>query len=544
MDFIKKQLEQIKEHLGSLSISQSLVIFLLVVMIVVALFWTIYQTSTPEMVPLLDQALTETEVASYENKLENWDVTYRVENNKILVKRQDRDRLIARLGQANALPADMSESWKKLMTESDMWLTQEDRQNRWKLALEQRLGQIIQLMDGVQKAYVIINPGSKRLLSDGPSSDPSASVYMHMQAGITPSKPLVISVASMVSGAVDRLARDRVQVIANGVPCRVPSDASPYASEELDTRRAYEKHFSDKIQQVLAINNAQVGVFVELESETIQTTQQKYGDPIVSKERANENMSKPVVPSGEPGVRPNTGVSVPVSEIPGQESSQTETETEYQGERDLTQIVKHNNPGTVKTIRATINIPHTYFVEIYKQQTGKEEKPTVAQLDPIIKAQEDNVRKKILPIINANDPSFVEVSYFFDIQNAPGVETALAASGPTSLPEMSQYIKPVGLIFLAFTSLLMVLMMLKKASSNVAIQNLERNEPAVEPTPALEVDSGPIGEASSSDGVLQGIEVDEDTIRTRKMAEQVATLVKEDPASAATLVRQWIIKSR
>ena len=90
----------------------------------------------------------------------------------------------------------------------------------------------------------------------------------------------------------------------------------------------------------------------------------------------------------------------------------------------------------------------------------------------------------------------------------------------------------------------MVLMMLKKASTNVAVQNLEFKEPVNEPTPPLDVDSGPIGEAVSSDGVLQGIEVDEDTIRTRKMAEQVATLVKEDPSSAAALVRQWIIKSR
>ncbi|NLE29444.1 MAG: hypothetical protein GX629_07240 [Phycisphaerae bacterium] len=543
MDFIKKQLEQIKEHLGSLSTSQSLVIFLLVVMIMVALFWTIYQTSKPPMVPLLDQPLTETEAASYENKLENWDVTYRIENNKILVKRQDRDRLIARLGQVNALPADMSESWKKLITESDMWITQEDRQNRWKLALEQRLGQIIQLMDSVQKAYVIINPGSKRILSDGPSSDPSASVYMHMQSGITPSKPLVVAVASMVSGAVDRLSKDRVQVIANGVPCRVPNDSSPFASEELDTRRAYEKHFSDKIQQVLAINNAQVGVFVELESETIQTTQQKYGDPVISKERANENLSKPVVLADEPGVRPNTGISVPIAETPGQESSQTETETEYAGNRDLTQIVKHNTPGTVKAIRATVNIPYTYFVEIFKQQTGKEEKPSPIELEPIIQAQEDNIRKKILPIINADDPASVEVSYFFDLQTSP-VETALAASGPASLPEFTQYLKPVGLVFLAFTSLLMVLMMLKKASTNVAVQNLEFKEPVNEPTPPLDADSGPIGEAVSSDGVLQGIEVDEDTIRTRKMAEQVATLVKEDPSSAAALVRQWIIKSR
>jgi flagellar biosynthesis/type III secretory pathway M-ring protein FliF/YscJ len=544
MEFIKKQFEQIKEHLGTLTGSQSLVIFLLVVMIVVALFWTIYQTSKPPMVALLDQTLTDSEIASYENKLESWDVTYLVADGKIMVKRQERDRLIARLGQTNALPTDMSESWRKLVLESDMWLSQEDRQNRWKLALEQRLGQIVQLMDGVQRAYVIINPGSKKLLSDGPSSDPSASVYLHMQSGATPSRSLVLAVAGMVSGAVDRLSQDRVRVIANGAPCRVPSDESPFTIDALDTRRAYERHFSDKIQQVLAIENAQVGVFVELETEAIQTTEKKYNDPVVSREHTVENLSEPVSPKGEPGVRPNTGVSVQVSQLAGERTSQTETDTEYMGDRDLTQIVKHNMPGTVKTIRATVNIPYSYFMEIYKAKTGKEEKPSAAELEPIIKDQEANIAKKILPIINSTDPTYVEVSHFYDLQ--PMAETtALASSGPTSLPEITQYAKPAGLVLLAFTSLLMVLMMLKKNSSNVSIQNLEQalaNQP--DPTPSLDNESGPVGEASSSEGVLEGIEVDDYTLRTRKMAEQVASMVKEDPGSAATLVRQWIIKKR
>jgi flagellar biosynthesis/type III secretory pathway M-ring protein FliF/YscJ len=545
MEFIKKQLEQIKEHLGTLTTSQRLVIYLLVVIIFIALFWTIYQTSSPSMVALFEKTLTDSEIATYENKLELWDITYRVEGGKILVKRQELDRILARLGQNNALPSDMSESWKKLILDSDMWISQEDRQNRWKLALEQRLGQIIQLMDGVQNAYVIINNGSKKLFSDGPSSDPSASVYLSMKSGEAPSKALVLAVAGMVSGAVDRLTRERVQVIANGAPCRVPDNNSPYSTDALDARRDYERHFSDKIQQVLAINNAQVGVFVELETETIQTTEQKYGDPIVSREHATENTSEPMMPKGEPGVRPNTGMTVQMPEAAGQKSSQTESDTEYQGSRDLTQIVKQKNPGAVRTIRATINIPYSYFVEIFQTQTGKTDKPTEAQLEPIIKAQEENISKKILPIINATDPSFVEVSYFYDQPATIGSTTALAASGPTSLPDLMKFAKPAGLVVLAFASLLMVLMMMKKASSNVSIQNLEQKLAAqAEPTPPLEGETGPVGEASSTEGVLEGIEVDEHTLRTRKMAEQVATMVKEDPASAATLIRQWIIKNR
>jgi flagellar biosynthesis/type III secretory pathway M-ring protein FliF/YscJ len=545
MEFIKKQLEQIKEHLGTLTTSQRLVIYLLVVIIFVALFWTVYQTSSPSMTPLFEQTLTDSELASYENKLELWDITYRVEGGKILVKRQELDRILARLGQNNALPSDMSESWKKLILDSDMWISQEDRQNRWKLALEQRLGQIIQLMDGVQNAYVIINTGSKKLFSDGPSSDPSASVYLNMKSGEAPSKALVLAVAGMVSGAVDRLSRQRVQVIANGAPCRVPDENSPYSLDALDARRDYERHFADKIQQVLAITNAQVGVFVELETETIQTTEQKYGDPIVSREHTMENTSEPMIPKGEPGVRPNTGISVQIPEASGQKSTQTENDTEYQGSRDLTQIVKHKNPGEVKTIRATVNIPYSYFVGIFQAQTGKTDKPTEAQLEPIIKAQEENISKKVLPIINATDPTFVEVSYFYDLPTTIGSATALAASGPTSLPDLMKFAKPAGLVVLAFASLLMVLMMMKKASSNVSIQNLEQKLAAqVEPTPTLEGESGPVGEASSTEGVLEGIEVDEHTLRARKMAEQVATLVKEDPGSAASLIRQWIIKSR
>jgi hypothetical protein len=229
----------------------------------------------------------------------------------------------------------------------------------------------------------------------------------------------------------------------------------------------------------------------------------------------------------------------------GQKSSQTENDTEFNGSRDLTQVVKRNMPGTVKTIRATVNIPYSYFVEIFQAQTGKTDKPTTAQLDSIIKTQEENISKKVMPIINATDPSFVEVSYFYDLPSTPGGTTALASSGPTSLPQLTQLIKPAGLILLAFVSLLMVLMMMKKASSNVAIQNLEKKlAEQAEPTPPLESETGPVGEASSTEGVLEGIEVDEHTLRTRKMAEQVATMVKEDPASAATLIRQWIIKKR
>jgi flagellar biosynthesis/type III secretory pathway M-ring protein FliF/YscJ len=393
---------------------------------------------------------------------------------------------------------------------------------------------------------VIINQGSKRLLSDGPSSDPSASVSIKMESGKAPGKGLVMGVADLVAGAVDRLARERVNIVVNGASYKIPSEESPFSGDALEARREYERYFSEKIQQSLGIGNALVGVFVEMETEAVKTESKKYGEPQVIREMNKEDTSEQRNSSGEPGVRPNTGAVVAGSSSTagGEKSSKTETETEYTTDRDVTHTVKQNLPGSVKTIRATVNIPYSYFVDIYKQQTGKTEKPKEADLAPIIAAQLKSIQKKVLPIINATDPTFVEVSHYYDVTaSEPGV--ALASSGSVSMPQqVTQYMKPVGLGLLAFCSLIMVLLMLRKASSNVGIANLERQLTTQEPINVLDNESMPIGEAGSSEGVLEGIEVDEGTLRTRKMAEQVSTLVKEDPSGAAALVKQWILRDR
>ncbi len=542
MEFLRQLLNQLVEHFRRLTVSQKLVYLLLLILIVISSIWTIVWTAQPEMVPLLDQTFSDSQVARIENLFDMWDVTYKVENGRIYVRRVDQNRLLARLQLANALPADMSEGWKKLVLDTDMWLPAEDRAKRWQLAREQRLAEVIRLMDGVLQAYVIINTGSKRLLSGGPSSDPSASVYIKMQMGAKPSKKLIEAVADLVSGAVDRLSRDRVKIVVDGTPYRVRPEDDPFSEDVLEARRRYEQHFGEKIKEVLGIPNALVGVFVELETETIQMQQQKYGEPVVSKERTTEDTSEEPISTGEPGVRPNTSASIKTAQkILANKSSRSESETEYGGARDVTTIVKHNLPGTVKSIRATVNIPITYFEEVYKKQTGKKEKPTLQDLQAVMKKELDAIRKKILPIINATDAKYVEVSWYYD--TLPAKETVLASTSPSSGVNLVSYAKPIGLIVLAFSSLMMVLMVLRKATiTTVSVPDTETV--AKEPTPVLEADVGPVGEAETTDGFLEGIEVDEETVRSKQMADQVANMVREDPAVAANLIKRWIAKEQ
>lgn len=543
MEFIRKNLAQIQEQMKNLSLSNKLLFVMIFVVIIFCFFWMVYLAATPETVALLDQPLSDTVVVSIQNQLDQRGAFYKVEGGRILVKRQERDRLLAQLQMNRALPADMSETWQKWIQEADMWLPQEDRQNRWQLAKEQRLAQIIQLMEGVQTAKVIINAGSKQYLADGPSSNPSASVVVSMQPGGKPNKRLVSAIADFVSSAVDRLARDRVSIIVDGTSFRAPGENSPFNSDILDARKDVDHYYAEKILQVLGIEKALVGVYVDLEAETVQTETREFsGDPVVARESTRKRSSEERDPSGEPGVRPNTGTAVAAGE-PGKEmSSEKETETEYNPERNSTHVVKNRLPGTPKSIRATVNIPYSYFREIYRQQTGKSDKPNDADLAPIVTAQLESIRNKVLPLINQTDRSAVEVSHYYDGE-AKAETTALASSGTFSVPQLAQYGKPAGLLALAFVSLGMVLMMLRRASGAMTVPGADAVRVLEEPEP-LEADLGPVGEAGGSEGILEGIEVDDATLRSRKMQEQVATMVKENPAAAAALVRRWIANTQ
>ena len=51
------------------------------------------------------------------------------------------------------------------------------------------------------------------------------------------------------------------------------------------------------------------------------------------------------------------------------------------------------------------------------------------------------------------------------------------------------------------------------------------------------------GEVGEGNAMLDGMELDEDSIKSQQMVEQVSTLVKENPDAAANLVKRWLNRS-
>ena len=50
------------------------------------------------------------------------------------------------------------------------------------------------------------------------------------------------------------------------------------------------------------------------------------------------------------------------------------------------------------------------------------------------------------------------------------------------------------------------------------------------------------GEAGMGEQMLDGMELDDDSVRAQQMIDQVSTMVKENPDGAASLVKRWMNK--
>ena len=52
------------------------------------------------------------------------------------------------------------------------------------------------------------------------------------------------------------------------------------------------------------------------------------------------------------------------------------------------------------------------------------------------------------------------------------------------------------------------------------------------------------GEANQGEAVLTGIELDDETLASRKMVDEVSVMIKENPENAAALVKRWMTKNK
>lgn len=552
MEFFRRAIRQIRSQLGILTTSQRMVVILLLVVMCGAILWMIKYAGEREMVPLLNQSLEENVLQSIVNKLDGWEQEYEVKGDRILVPKADQKKLIARLAFAGALPEDTSISWALMMEESDIWTPPGVREDRNLIIKQTELARMIAQFPGVESAQVIISPAKDRRLNNVQPAA-SASVSVTTSSGAATKDRLASTIAGFVSGANRNLKREDVRVAINGKLVSIPDADEEMTLNYWNLKVKCEQIFRNKILSILEVPNALVVVdVIPQDTDTIKKSRTYDENKSVSliKEKTNKEVSSTKNnPSREPGFESN-GSAAQVASGNGENETTEESTTIYDSFPTVVDEETRILPVGVKDITATVRMPESYYENLAKKRAQEGTEPTAADIQAVIDAELPKVKNSVMAAIHQVTPeeeAQVVVNTYWDqgslVASASDVEAAGEREAAGSVSGVARrYGKQIAVSALALLSLFMALMMVRRAAGPV---EMEEEEAAAlmmhgkKPMDALSVEESNLAEGAEG-GLLAGVELDDEAVRSQQMLAQIKDMVTESPESAAALVSKWI----
>ncbi|TWT45441.1 Flagellar M-ring protein [Phycisphaerae bacterium RAS1] len=578
MDFLQGLLTRIGAQLRGMSASQKVALLLGALLVAGSLGWLAQWAAAPEMVALLDQPLSAQELARVKAGLDLMNEPARISGQQVLVRgTANRPALLAQLQLQDNLPSDTSAGFDALVKESNPWISQAEHDRRWTVALQSEIEQVLRQFSGVKAARVFVDMGMQRrgFTKDAPLS--SASVTLIMKSGEQVSRDLALAAARTVSGAVRGLPLRNVQVVDGSGVVALDWEQGESGGGGLHRERVkQEKLIEEKIRGLLAADpRVRVNVRVELDLASRAKESRTLTDPVeVSNETTEENSAR-LRRSGQPGVEPNTAVSVSGG---GADETQIRSTNRVQSQTGFTHTTETTPGGEIQSSFAAINLSYSYLESIYRRLNPGTDPAPPAKIQDIFDQEKSRVvalvAKLLKPAEDSKDEDQVAVSWYYDAPESAGPPQA-GSSLDTALDVTRRYGPQAGLGLLALLSLGLMLRMARssatgdsfgielglpqeaieaaKQAADDAASAAGRRTPvtggrgagsgrarggAGDAAPAMAIPVA--GQAAAAEGVLVAQEVNEHTVQTRKMLEQVSDVAAGDASSVATLMEQWI----
>ena len=452
-----------------------------------------------------------------------------------------------------------------------LFSSEEQNNRQWNNARQRVLTRFFLSFPYVQDGSVIISVGEQQTLGRRPLPS-TATVNLKTRNNLALTSSQVQAVAETVCGAVSGMKREDVHIIVNGQPYRAPSDDTPMPTDLVEAKKHLEDYYAGKLEyQFSSYGDVKISVNVvpDLSSRTSTATivdpKNVVSRPINEKTQETDSTDGGASAAGQPGVLSNTGAAVADTAVAGRGNSSTNTlnSTESKvviGETTTTSVT----PAGVETkdLTASISLPRSYFVSVYRNKLKD------PKAEPKDQAEEDKFQADVIApelrkavalaknVIGAKSDDQIKVDWYDDAialhLPEPAAASTTFASG--TIPLISQYAKQGVLALVALGALGMMLRMVRRAvrpagttptpmcSSPASGPKKHKKKPGgVE---QLDATDDVFGEANQGEAVLTGIELDDATLASRKMVDEVSTMIRENPENAASLVKRWMAKSK
>ncbi len=579
MASLHQSLTRATTQLRDMTTSQRVAIVLGLALVAGSLAWMAQWAATPEMTPLLEMDLPPEDVARMRAGLQLMNEPVEVVGQRVLVRASaNRPALLAQLQQSDSMPADTSAGFRALVEQSNPWISQEENNRRWTVALQDELKSVLAQFEGVKQAAVFLNLNARERGFSRSYPDASASVTLHMRAGQSVPRSLALAAAQLVSGAVRGLPRERVQVIDGaGRPALDWSDESPEGVPALHRlQREKESELETKIQRQLAFDpRALVNVQVVLSHtrSAQETAEAKEG--VVVEENTTESTTTRSSRAGQPGVEPNVGVAAASGDT-GDTTRSESRDSKFQPgyERRTTETPA----GEVKSVSAAINLSYSYLASVHQRRTKSTDPPSAEAIAALFTEQEKRIKDQVAKLMLPQKVEQVAVSWYDDFEPAAtatasdgAAETVTATTDGLSIA--GRYAPLSGLALLALLALGMMWRMARRTDSademgvelglpqeaveaaRRAAQDLASHtyvrRPAGAGTSAGRSAGGaaedlgrepppPLPMGEPAEGVLEAQEIDESTAQIHNMIKQVSDLANQEDEVVAGLVERWM----
>ena len=546
MDLFKAQFEKISRQLAALSPSQKMLTAALVaIMIMTLVMWGRY-AGEPEQEPLFTHSLSAQEASEVLAVLDQNGIKHSGSGDKILVSSEDRVRSYSLLAFAKALPRSSKDSFDEILKNINPLQPESMTAVVINRGREMALGQIISEFPEVIDAKVMID--ATREIRIGGGAEPRASINITTREGAKGVQQIADAAASLVEGAQTSLERSRIRVVINGHPIRV-KDLNPdeNAQDLQNLAHLEEVKYEERIKDLYSDFPAMfVRVTCSVNNSKVDEHKVAY-DPkgTVAKEREvhsnSEENTNPQPTGGEGGAVPNAGVAVGGASNPGTggSNSREENDSKFDIRFGSTETHTQTPAGATTAMAAAVRVPYDSLVAAYKKKNHQQSSAEIsdAALEPYITQQLLDIKHSVMKTTLLKD-SDVEVSYYIDPTPVLAATTATPSVASSLLS--TGRIKEVALGMLALVSLFMVSTVVKKGGAQPAIVSNTTVAPVDDVLEAREELIGTVGAADSS---LTGLELDEEAIRSQQVIKQVSSLVKENPDSAAAMVKRWLNES-
>jgi flagellar biosynthesis/type III secretory pathway M-ring protein FliF/YscJ len=382
-------------------------------------------------------------------------------------------------------------------------------------------------------------------------------VSLTLKSGEKPNQRMAEAAAALVSGSVANLSRHKVNVLINMQPFNVRDREDPdlsggVAGEEwLGMQQKAEQYYKRKIDEYFAawvegvISTVSVDPNFKRTEQTVHAVDPKnVFQKEVSAEQVTEESNSTQNGAAEPGLASNAPLAIAEAPAGGNDATSTtndKTKTDFVVDYGKTNTRSTDPGGNARVTGASVLLPRSHFVRTYRKNKGMsdDQQPDETVLEAFIAQELVRLKPAVQRCLNGASPEIVHVESYTDLMPLASVGSPQVASAAPMMLLVTSHAKEIALGALALVSLFMVSSMVKKGSASpiaATYAGAVKNAPLAPPEELA-------GEVRESGPLLDGMELDEDSVKAQQMLNQVANLVEENPDAAATLVKRWLNRS-